>query len=443
MTTFGTRLLLASVCLESVILSASRLRAQPQPTGSLFGNNQTAPLSSLNSSSFSQHVAEMKMGMRTPEQQCNIIGEYGAEPSMCMRGHDHFSRQSLLDHVPVFLAFWEQQKKLLPNHCCMGVNHMFAVHYLVSTLKPKMIVESGVAAGHQTFMLRQAAPTAHIFSIDPGDPSTNYPVNHLYGGFGHWKDASGLTTYLTGAFFKDFAELDWGTLIPNPEDRKNTLVILDDHQSCTERFEVLKKWGFRWAFYEDNYPFKVATSPDPYTCPKLTTAVRDQSFVAKYALGDAYSPNAVCGGPLPTTVSSYIYKTHFGMTCKMETPAEHAGHLTYVRQNMQTYYEFPALFTPCKTARPALLGNQTADLHKYGLPAVMMEIWQYGHLFPAFIELTPQGAAPLPDEIGGVPTTTATTTTTTTTTVLDPTSLGAGVNVARTERLVGAIAKRP
>jgi hypothetical protein len=273
----------------------------------------------------------------------------------------------------------------------MGVNHMFALHYLVSTLKPAVIIESGVAAGHQTFMLREAAPkTTKIFSIDPGDPAANYG----YGAFGAWKDPSGMTTYLTGAWFQDLAKLNWATLIPDPAMRAKTLVILDDHQSCVERFKVLQKWGFRWAFYEDNYPFKVATSNDLYTCQDLPKTVKRDFDVMSYALGDAYSPNAACGAPFPIgPTEQFWYKDSFGLKCKLGNVSDHGRLLKYLQNEMQVYFEFPPLFTPCKTARPALLGNNTKILGDKGLPAVDFEIWQYGHLFPSFVTLRPLSEA--------------------------------------------------
>jgi len=292
-----------------------------------------------------------------------------------------------MHHVPEFMKFWQYQQKILPHHCCMGVNHMFALHFLVSTLKPAVIIESGVAAGHQTFMLRASAPPgAHIFSIDPGDPAVSYPQG-IPGGYGHWKDQSGYTTYLTGAHFVDFAAINWGALIPDPLVRAKTLVILDDHQSCFERVKVLQHWGFRWAFYEDNYPFNVATSADPYTCANLgNTIVRDFP-VAQLAFGDAYSTNAVCGGPLPEQIKSFIYKDSFGSKCKMATKEDHQLHLQYLQGQMEAYFEFPVLYTPCTTPRPPLLDIKTTDLPSMGLPTVEGELWHYGHLFPSFLEL--------------------------------------------------------
>jgi hypothetical protein len=360
-------------------------RNHTSPHNAIRENNSSVTFASGKSlGSAKMDMAAMRLGMRSAEQQCNIVGLYKASPSMCSQGHAHWSSEELKAHVPKFMAFWKKQKQVLPNHCCMGINHMFALHFLVTTLKPAAIIESGVAAGHQTFMLREAAPkTTRIFSIDPGDPAANYG----YGAFGAWKDTSGMTTYLTGAFFQDLSKLNWAQLIPDEAVRAKTLVILDDHQSCVERFKLLQRWGFHWAFYEDNYPFKVATSNDPYTCPDLGKDLKRDFDVVGYALGDAYSPNAACGAPYPIGQKSFWYKDSFGLKCELANVTDHGNLLRYLQKEMQVYFEFPALFTPCKSARPAILGNNTEKLPEYGLPPVANEIWNYGHLFPSFVDL--------------------------------------------------------
>lgn len=367
-------------------LNKTTTAAAEAPYWNLIGANANTSLN------FKVNIASRKS--LTPEQQCNIISEFGRMPLMCMKGHDRFGRAELKKHIPQFMDFWRLQQQILPNHCCMGVNHMFALHFLVSTLQPSVIIESGVAAGHQTFMLRNTARHGtRIFSIDPGDPAMSYPK--FAGGIGHWKDDSGFTTYLTGASFQDFAAINWGALIPDPGVRANTLVVLDDHQSCIERVKVLRAWGFKWAFYEDNYPFMVATSADPYTCANLgNTIVRDFP-IAKFAFGDAYSMNAVCGGPLPEKTSNFIIKDRFGTSCTVATRQDQLLNVQYLREQMEVYFEFPVLYTPCKSPRPPLLDASTTDLVSLGLPTVETELWHYGHLFPSFVELT-KPSVPVP-----------------------------------------------
>merc|ERR1719420_1267544 len=105
--------------------------------------------------------------------------------------------------------------------------------------------------------------------------------------FGGWKDLSGKTTYLVAQNFADLAMARWDLLIPDAKVRERTLVILDDHQSSVERLKMLRRWGFRHVFYEDNYPFQVATSADKRTCEKLVDLPRT---FTKPLYGDAYSP---------------------------------------------------------------------------------------------------------------------------------------------------------
>jgi hypothetical protein len=380
-------------------------------------------------------------GMRTPQQQCNIIKEYLPEPTQCMRGHDHWSRSQLTAHVPHFLTFWANQKQRFPNHCCMGVNHMFALQFLVQTLKPAAIIESGVAAGHQTFMLRATAPPgAKIFAIDPGDPYTAYK----HGGYGAWKDTyTGLTTYFTGTMFQDFSTIPWDVIIPDRKVRENTLVVLDDHQSCVARFKVMQKYGFRYAFYEDNYPFKLATSKDRNTCYNLGENISRNFDVGSFSFGDAFSPNAACGASFPKDESQFVYKDSFGSNCSVLTKTDHLGFLKWLQKNMDVYYEFPPLFTTCNTSRAPLLEPNEHILGRLGLPPVAFEIWQYGHLFPAFIDLFGVGTYKRPTSTTTTSitstssTTTSTTTTTSTSTTAVPSGMAIGVvNTSVTDRLV-------
>jgi len=336
----------------------------------------------------------------TPEIACNIADEYEAEPLECPQGADYFNRTELKEMVPFFTNMLQQQALALgPEHCCMGYNHMFSLFSLISKLKPAVIIESGVAAGHQTWMLRLiSVPYTPIFSIDPSDPAINYPGG-LPGMFKGWKDTSGYTTYFTAGSFADFSAIQWDVVIPDPAVRAKTLVILDDHQSCTERFKVMQKYGFRWAFYEDNYPFAVATSAEPWTCLSLgTTIVRDFP-IQKFLFGDAYSPNAACGAPLKANTSGVLYKDKFGTECKVITPGQHDEQVAWLRGNMEKYFEFPALFSPCpRSKREPLFGGKAGDasaLVANGLPPQAMDIWHYAHLNPPFIELK-AASPPLP-----------------------------------------------
>merc|ERR550537_1108308 len=110
-----------------------------------------------------------------------------------MRGSDWVSQDELKAFVPSFAGELAAQLHMFPKHCCMGTNHQFAMAFLVKKLRPAVIIESGVAAGQGTFLLRNAAgPDTRIFALDPGDPAVVYQKSR----FGYWKDKSGATTYM-------------------------------------------------------------------------------------------------------------------------------------------------------------------------------------------------------------------------------------------------------
>lgn len=344
---------------------------------------------------------------------CAAIALYPKQPSLCMRGSDWASTDELRAFVQTFAAEQAAQLKVFPKHCCMGTNHQFAMAFLVKKLQPAVIIESGVAAGQGTYLLRGAAgPNTQIFALDPGDPAVVYKKSR----FGYWKDPSGATKYLVGTAFQDFAEVDWGQLIPDPSVRARTLVILDDHQSCVMRFRAMQKWGIRYAFYEDNFPAYVAQSQDKYTCPELGSNL-ERKFPEQMVFGDAFTPNAACtawmkpqslsawrGDPFPTDY--FLYKDKFGLKCRMLSRERYATLVRYMQSNMKTYFEFPPLYSPCSPERPPLLAD-AKDLLSYGLPSLAKESWQYGHYFPAFVEL--EGSTrndpgdPLDARTGGIP----------------------------------------
>merc|ERR1712232_579933 len=121
-----------------------------------------------------------------------------------------------------------------------------------------------------------------------------------------------------GDAWRDFGELNWGTLIPESE-RSETFVFLDDHQSSIQRVAECKKWGFQHLFYDDNYPSFPGTP-------------------------DCYSFNALCA-PLPINMPYVPFKSNTrkdGGILKNISIFQHSTNLAYFLRNMEVYFEFPA-----------------------------------------------------------------------------------------------------
>jgi len=308
--------------------------------------------------------------------------QYTDAPNLCSQQNNRIPNSRLMQHMQAFTKVWADFKAQFgPGRtCCMGINHQFAMYTTVKELQPLVIIESGVAAGRGTWLLRYAAgPNVPIFSIDPGVPKNMYPDIG-------WQDTNPHTKYLTGGYFQDLALVRWDVLIPDPTWRARTLVLLDDHQSSVERLKMLRRWGFRYAFYEDNYPFAVATSTDKYTCEKMKSMTR---AFTKPLYGDAYSPNTVCA-PVPSPWNFVLHKDRFGHKCKFLSLEEHAQNAKWYQDHVHDYFEFPAVFSRCKGLnRKPLLGDDPAVLSAFGFPKPEEELWSYGHLFPALIEMKP------------------------------------------------------
>lgn len=162
---------------------------------------------------------------------------------------DRFSHDEMRASLSAFKDVWARH----PGGGKLSVNHQFAEWFLVKTLKPSVIVESGLLHGQSTWGLREAAgPDARLFCFDPVDQTSQ--------GF---RDSNPKTKYLTGGDWKDLSAVDWDAIGLSKEDRANAVVILDDHQIFFDRFKTLKELGFRHVFVEDNNQYGFGnTSPN-------------------------------------------------------------------------------------------------------------------------------------------------------------------------------------
>lgn len=123
------------------------------------------------------------------------------------------------------------RKPISENSGGMQAPHMFLFWFVLRSLKPKVVIESGVWKGLGTWFVEQACPDAELYCID-------LTWKHLI-----YK--SPRAVYLD----RDLATHDWSRL-----PKEETLVFIDDHMNALERCTTCLLHGFRHLLLEDNYP---------------------------------------------------------------------------------------------------------------------------------------------------------------------------------------------
>lgn len=136
----------------------------------------------------------------------------------------------MLGKLEQFSAVYDE-RPIKDNAGGMLSPHVFLAWFALSTLKPKVVVESGVWLGQGTWLIEKACPDAQIYCIDPNLKRIRY--------------RSSRARY----FDRDFSTIDW-THLPKEE----TVLFFDDHQDAYERVKLSKWFGFKHIFFEDNYP---------------------------------------------------------------------------------------------------------------------------------------------------------------------------------------------
>jgi hypothetical protein len=113
----------------------------------------------------------------------------------------------------------------------MRFNHSFATWFILRSLKPNTVIESGVFRGHSTWLIEQATPAAKLYCLDPNFSNLSY--------------RSSRATYIQ----RDFAECGWRNV-----NRSSTVCFFDDHQNSYQRLKDMRWAGFTRAIFEDNFP---------------------------------------------------------------------------------------------------------------------------------------------------------------------------------------------
>ena len=285
------------------------------------------------------------------KRACVSSRSLAQRPTLCPQGSTPWTRADLEAAVPDFVRVFER-RPIQRNDGGMQVNHAFALWFILTWLKPPVVIENGLFRGQGTWLVRQAlGPHARIICLDPLPDLVGAAVQHckqarcsshmMYHPPGHhathgsvYFDAN--ATYAVGEDFVDFGNVDWHEWIPARGMRERALVIFDDHMSAIRRTLQAQSFGFQHLYYDDN--------DDAEGC---------------------YSFHAMCTPPRDDAAATVTYMDHF-MTTKIQLPAaEHEANSRFLAHHLAAYFEFPPIGDLCE---PPGVEDGTFSTPRYGRP---------------------------------------------------------------------------
>lgn len=174
-------------------------------------------------------VEILKMQSRfTLRKHCNKTNTENIR--MVRIGEEKFSRDDMKNKLEEFSELYKN-RPVKNNTYGMKSPHLFLSWFVMQTLKPEYIIESGVYKGQGTWVFEKACPLAKIHSIDIALWKRQYISNRA--------------VYHN----KDFANIDWSDV-----QKDKTICFFDDHQNAVERVRFLESSGFKKVIFEDNFP---------------------------------------------------------------------------------------------------------------------------------------------------------------------------------------------
>jgi len=145
------------------------------------------------------------------------------------KGKPPLDNKIISDNLNSFISLYEK-RPIKNNIGGMLFVQMFYFYNLLKTLKPDLVIESGVFKGQSTWLIENTLPSSKIISID-----INLNQREFIS-----KNAS----YSNIDFkFHNFSKIP-----------KNTLVLFDDHVNHVERIIEANFFGIKYIVLEDNYP---------------------------------------------------------------------------------------------------------------------------------------------------------------------------------------------
>jgi hypothetical protein len=158
-----------------------------------------------------------------------------------------WSRSDMSDALDEFAALYAR-RPILDNMGGMTSAHLFNFWFVLKSLKPSTVIESGVFQGQGTWLIENTVPEANIFCIDIDWSNLKYKSEHAQ--------------YVSS----DFSKQNW-----NQIDKEKTLCFFDDHMNAFERLLLCREFGFKHIIFEDNY--YPARQGDLYTLKQALAGV--------------------------------------------------------------------------------------------------------------------------------------------------------------------------
>ena len=263
---------------------------------------------------------------------------------------DHFNKENILKHLDEFIYIY-RDRPIKNNNGGMKFPHLFGFYFLLKTLKPDFVVESGIFKGQSTWLIENTLPKTKVLSIDPNLDQREYISK------------SNLVEYSN----LDFINQDFSNL------PTNSLVFFDDHQNFYERLVYSYFFGFKHIIGEDNYP---AIQGDTYSFKKiysgsglndkrsnLKNLIKSIIILLKYNFKKKIKKN----------FKQEIQKYDLAIQDVFETK----NHFNNLEKIIDIYFEFPPVFKNKFTrwgdlwidesypTKEALLDLNTVNIEKY------------------------------------------------------------------------------
>ena len=78
---------------------------------------------------------------------------------------ENFNKDNLLKHLDEFIHIY-RERPVKNNSGGMKFPHMLGFYFLLNTLKPEFVVESGIFKGQSTWLIENTLPKTKVLSID-------------------------------------------------------------------------------------------------------------------------------------------------------------------------------------------------------------------------------------------------------------------------------------